>query len=119
MSKQKKKRSGKGLATAIIMVSFVLVILALGVSFRNEILGAFGLDKSSQAMSQTTIENKKFELLSTKATLYESFDDEITIGEGNKVNFLVRYPTSISVFQLDFFPVTHGVVLDKIGRAHV
>ena len=89
MSKTTKKRSGKSLALSIIMISFVLVILALGVSFRKEILGAFGLDKSSQTMTQTIIDNKKFELLSAKATLYENFDEEITVGEGNTVNFLV------------------------------
>ncbi len=87
--KTNKKRSGKGVATAILITAMVLAILGLGYSFRNEILGAFGLDKSSQAMSQTAIDNKKFELLSAKANLYENFDEEITVGEGNTVNFLV------------------------------
>ncbi len=87
--KVKKKRSGKGLAAGILIMATVVVILALGFNFKNEIMGAFGLDKSSQAMTQTTIDNKKFELLSTKASLYENFDEEITVGEGNTVNFLV------------------------------
>ena len=87
--KTNKKRSGKGVATAILITAMVFAILGLGYSFRNEILGAFGLDKSSQAMSQTAIDNKKFELLSAKANLYENFDEEITVGEGNTVNFLV------------------------------
>lgn len=87
--KVKNKKSGKGLALTIIMLAIVFVIAGLGFTFRNEILGAFGLDKTSQAMSATSIENKKFELLSAKANLYENFDEEIKVGENNTVNFLV------------------------------
>ena len=65
MQKEKKlkKKSGKKIAFIAILLSVFMVTGALAVSYSDIIMGALGLGSKSEALEQTTIENKKYELV--------------------------------------------------------
>ncbi|MBE6039296.1 MAG: hypothetical protein E7218_08925 [Anaerofustis stercorihominis] len=105
---KEKKKSGKKIAFIAILLSVFMVTGALAVSYSDIIMGALGLGSKSEALASTTIENKKYELLNLKATLYEDFDEEISLSDGNTVNILVfgmdrntRRKNAYSIFRPD------------------